>query len=121
MLSRKGCRVFSIGAMVLGAGLTAIPLTGCTATASVSATSDEEDYGDVEVQERPPVVQDEVIGARPGPANEYAWVKGHWVWRHQWVWSKGHWQHVRGNYHTWVGGEWRAKGSGYVWVNGHWE
>ena len=97
----------------------------------------------VVIKEPPPRV---IIRHMPAPIHEvpppvvgsdYAWVPGHWVWRHTgWEWQAGQWHHghVRpmppivveqitvapSPAHYWIPGHWRWHRDDWEWVRGHW-
>lgn len=61
----------------------------------------------------------EAVPEQPGPA--YAWVPGHWTWRHgAYAWSGGEWLIPPRPGYVWAPGHWVARGTGQVWVDGYW-
>ena len=74
--------------------------------------------GEVVVNEAPPVPQQEVVVAAPGP--DYVWTPGFYSWQGRWVWVRGSWVIPPRRHAVWVGGHWGHRGRGYVWVGGHW-
>ena len=69
-----------------------------------------------------PPVQQEVMVAPPGPAEQYAWHKGHYRWIDQtYVWVPGHWVRVPHPHAVWVEPVWRQGPGGWVFAEGHWK
>ncbi|MFO1047247.1 MAG: hypothetical protein U1E52_05025 [Geminicoccaceae bacterium] len=102
--------------------IAALALAGCTEIvrepAPRSAVMIDEPGGFV-VQERPPVMREEIVPLAPGPG--YAWHPGHWRWENGWAWAPGRYIARPHPEAVWVPGHWAARRYGWSWIPGHWD
>jgi hypothetical protein len=71
----------------------------------------------VEQPSEPPLLQAEVVPARPDPA--FIWIRGNWEWRGRWEWVGGHWDRPHPGV-NWVAGHWERRTRGSVWISAGW-
>ena len=96
-----------------------LALTIAIATSTACAGRGHERVALTYVNREPPAERAEVISTAPG--RDYAWVKGHWAWRHDdYEWMPGHWQRIEDGRRDWIAGHWSHDRQGWYWVEGYW-